>query len=232
MREYKRIAFCGASGSGKTTLATWLAEELGLPLNPVGSRSVARSLGFNNPYDVDRASRAVYDAFVSDLRDSPDHLYETELARAARVAVDEWANGEETCRTLFQEELLKRKIEWELNHLNGFVTDRTTVDNFVYAAMHNPQDLTTEYMEQAAAQLAHYDIIFFTGTAAFHNLADDPSRVGELAYHHAFELFLDGTLINWLGNDWNEKVRHVTEKSLLRRQNEVAECLHLDEDRA
>ena len=48
-----RLAFCGASGTGKTTLARWVEKEFGLPFNPVGSRSVAKSMGFDNPYDVD-----------------------------------------------------------------------------------------------------------------------------------------------------------------------------------
>lgn len=57
----KRIAFCGASGTGKTTLAAWVAETAHLvgdgcavPLNPVGSRSTARAMGLDNPYDVDK----------------------------------------------------------------------------------------------------------------------------------------------------------------------------------
>jgi predicted ATPase len=52
-----RIAFCGAAGTGKTTLVKWLAEELNLPINPVGSRSVSKSMGFDNPYDVDAAGK-------------------------------------------------------------------------------------------------------------------------------------------------------------------------------
>lgn len=52
-----RIGFCGASGTGKTTLARWLSKELALPMNPVGSRSVALAMGFNNPYDVDAAGK-------------------------------------------------------------------------------------------------------------------------------------------------------------------------------
>jgi hypothetical protein len=48
-----RIAFAGASGTGKTTLAEWVSEEFDLPMNPVGSRTVAKAMGFSNPYDVD-----------------------------------------------------------------------------------------------------------------------------------------------------------------------------------
>lgn len=50
-----RIAFCGSSGTGKSTLATALAAWLKIPLNPIGSRSVAESMGFASPYDVDLA---------------------------------------------------------------------------------------------------------------------------------------------------------------------------------
>ena len=52
-----RIALSGASGTGKTTLATFLADHLEIPFNPVGSRSVAKSMGFDNPYDVDKAGK-------------------------------------------------------------------------------------------------------------------------------------------------------------------------------
>lgn len=52
-----RISFAGASGTGKTTLASWLAQELGLPLCPVGSRSVSKAMGFSSPYDVDAAGQ-------------------------------------------------------------------------------------------------------------------------------------------------------------------------------
>lgn len=52
-----RLAFAGASGTGKTTLAQWASETFDLPFNPVGSRSVAKSMGFDNPYDVDKAGK-------------------------------------------------------------------------------------------------------------------------------------------------------------------------------
>lgn len=52
-----RIALYGAAGTGKTTLARMIQEELGVPFNPVGSRSVAKAMGFDNPYDVDKHGR-------------------------------------------------------------------------------------------------------------------------------------------------------------------------------
>jgi AAA domain len=52
-----RLAMSGASGTGKTTLASYAADLLGLPQNPVGSRSVSEAMGFASPYDVDRAGR-------------------------------------------------------------------------------------------------------------------------------------------------------------------------------
>lgn len=52
-----RLGFTGASGTGKTTLAEWASKRFGIPLNPVGSRSVAKSMGFDNPYDVDKAGK-------------------------------------------------------------------------------------------------------------------------------------------------------------------------------
>lgn len=54
-----RIAIAGASGTGKTTLSNAIAERYSLPINPVGARSVALSMGFDNPYDVDKAGKRV-----------------------------------------------------------------------------------------------------------------------------------------------------------------------------
>lgn len=56
-QPFFRIAFAGASGTGKTTLSTYLTETLKLPFNPVGSRSVAKAMGFESPYDVDKAGK-------------------------------------------------------------------------------------------------------------------------------------------------------------------------------
>lgn len=89
-----RVAFAGASGTGKSTLAEYLKGELGLPFNPVGSRSVSKEMGFATPYDVDKAGKraefqhrlaqskcdweASHEAFVTD-RTTLDNLTYTML---------------------------------------------------------------------------------------------------------------------------------------------------------
>lgn len=52
-----RIAIYGAAGTGKTVLAQMISDAAGIPFNPVGSRSVAKAMGFESPYDVDAAGR-------------------------------------------------------------------------------------------------------------------------------------------------------------------------------
>lgn len=52
-----RVAFAGASGTGKTTLALWMEANHALPFNPVGSRSVAKEMGFSSAYDADAVGR-------------------------------------------------------------------------------------------------------------------------------------------------------------------------------
>jgi hypothetical protein len=53
----KKIAFAGASGTGKTVLAQYIESELQAPFNPIGSRNVAKMMGYANPYEVDAAGK-------------------------------------------------------------------------------------------------------------------------------------------------------------------------------
>lgn len=106
----RRVAFAGVSGTGKSTLARAIAERCGLPLNPVGARSVAEAMGYASPYDVDRAGRRAefqqrllaekvawereHDAFVTD-RTPLDNLLYTALHDVA--AIDESILGAARC---------------------------------------------------------------------------------------------------------------------------------------
>ncbi len=179
-----RVAFTGPSGTGKTTLAAFVAEETGLPVNPVGARSVALSMGFTNPYDVDRANGQVYQTGL-------DRSFSPELC--AEGAMDMWKDGRRdgpTVRPLFQNSVQLGKIAWEISHQDGFVTDRTPLDDMVYALLHCPDVVDRAFIERAQKHMMQYDRIFICPVSGFHSLADDPARVQDLEYHHRYEAIL------------------------------------------
>lgn len=108
MNRVIRASFAGSSGVGKSTLATWLADELGLMVNPVGSRSIAAEMGLESPYDADRlgvrgvfqetlqarkvAWEMEYESFVTD-RTTLDELVYSELHGCATPAYEAAALG-------------------------------------------------------------------------------------------------------------------------------------------
>jgi hypothetical protein len=184
-----RIAFVGASGTGKTTVAKVLAERLGLPFNPVGSRSTAKAMGFEGPYDVDKASDIVYAAYLQDGATAEE---------AAKAAIQRGGGaGVGTVRARFQRRLQADKIAWETEH-ESFATDRTTIDDFLYAAIHAPGKLTdVEFISKCIRHYHTYDIVFVTRMAAFFRLGDDPARMNDEGYHRCFEAIAIGLARGW-----------------------------------
>ena len=148
-----RIALSGSSGTGKTTLAQWISERFKVPMNPVGSRSVAQAMGFASPYDVDAAGK----------------------------------RGE------FQRRLVTEKVAWEAAH-ESFVTDRTTMDNIAYTALHDVHAVDADLMADAVAGSCRYSIIIMCSLRTFFDPGNDPARVKERTYHELFEALVFGLL--------------------------------------
>lgn len=148
-----RIGFCGASGTGKSTLACWVSEKHGLEICPVGSRSVAASMGFAFPYDVDVAGK----------------------------------------RDEFQRRLLAEKVAWEGEH-ESFVTDRTTLDNLAYSAMHTATSIDAAHYDGAMRAFGRYQAIFYCPVEVFCDPGEDAARVKDLTYHRLFDAVLRGLI--------------------------------------
>jgi hypothetical protein len=125
-----KIAFIGCSATGKTTLTKYINEREGWPINPVGSRSIAKEMGFvdskgeGKPYDVDGADQQAYIGALAWSDDhpafarSPADPHVVIAARHAKACYrpeiwDNDGNPIATVRPLFQTRLAEAKIAWE-----------------------------------------------------------------------------------------------------------------------
>ena len=127
------VAFIGASATGKSTLARFVSETychagVPLPINPIGSRSVAKEMGFvgpdpvtgelvGRPYDVDRAcgycyARAPSDRFgFASTRETFTHAEYALMCKPQEITF--CGHVDRTVRPLFQQRLAEAKIVWE-----------------------------------------------------------------------------------------------------------------------
>ena len=217
-----RVGFIGASGTGKSTLVRFLQSKYpGVPVNPVGSRSVAKAMGFvhpegspqageGNPYAVDRASVSTYErnlAILGNLNPvdhpaafPPGTTCVEAMAIVARDAAVEamfaWENVAvrgPTCRPIFQVRLQFEKIRWEESH-DAFFTDRTPLDDLAYAILHCREVVDDAFIDRAFTAMARYDAIFYCPVATFCNLDGDASRVADRAYHRVHDALLAGLI--------------------------------------
>jgi hypothetical protein len=191
-----KIAFAGASGTGKSTLARWTAETYNLPFNPVGSRSVAKSMGFvgedgeGRPYDVDQATAWAYDA---NLHTGPKEAARTAKDAYARSKAEGRRPGAScTMRPVFQRRLADEKIAWEQAH-EDFVTDRTPLDDLVYALMHCREIVDAPFIERAIEHTRDC-IVFYCPLRTFQAVGADLARVADATYHVQFDLLLHALL--------------------------------------
>jgi len=188
-----KIAFCGASGCGKSTLARYVVETYDLELNPVGSRSVAKDMGFDNPYDVDKADQAAY----LQTLETPPSFGRTRLTIGAAALASMCAFGAlpsaPTVRPLFQRRLQDAKIAWEVEH-ESFVTDRSSFDDLAYAMMHCPDVVDSTFVARAFEASKAYDLLIYCPLSSFHDTAGDPARVADPMYHWHYDILLQGLL--------------------------------------
>ena len=193
-----RIAFAGSSGTGKTTLAAWASEKYGLPMCPVGSRSTAKRLGFDNPYDVDFADRKKYEhrtglgfsvslaaqhSMLKDARDPGSHSLRREHPLPARLNM----------RPVFQEMLAAGKVAWE-SVTESFCVDRSTIDDLTYACIHCLPVVNTAFIDRALNGLKRYDVVFYCPVGVFCSVGGDKSRMKDMAYHR----ITDAMILGWL----------------------------------
>jgi nicotinamide riboside kinase len=192
------IAFAGASGCGKTTLVNHLVALYGGVVNPNGSRSMARTMGFESPYDVDRASLKAYQrCFEEGIRPLNETATKTREQNAAQTAMDVFAAGHHdgfTVRALFQKRLRAAKIEWERSQKTGFISDRTTLDDLVYTLLHARETVSEENIKEAVDHLEVYDIIFYCPIECGQWLDGDTNRMDDVNYHLVYDATLRGLL--------------------------------------
>jgi predicted ATPase len=155
-----KIAFFGASGTGKTTLAKEVSARLGIPLNPVGSRSTAEAMGYQTPYEVHAAGRS--EEFQIQLSKSKQRWESNrESFVTDRTGADEWAYASE------HSPQLTNKVSYEK-------------DFKIWVG-------TLDYGNRLVNITSRYDLIFFTPIDVFHDVGEDPARLKDLDYHRRSE---------------------------------------------
>lgn len=165
-----RIAFCGSSGTGKTTLARAVSKKFNLPQCPIGSREVAKQMGFASPYDVDAAGQRA------------------EFQERLVLSKTEWEAANEnfvTDRTTIDNmiySMLHGAVERGGAELLAEALDISSDSP--------PRDYTLRYVRRALQGFRRYTHIFFCPMICFFNPGSDPARVSDPDYHRLFEELL------------------------------------------
>ncbi len=142
-----RIAIAGASGTGKSTLARAISEKYNLPINPVGARSVALEMGFDNPYDVDAAGKRV--EFQKRLFESKRAW---ELAHDSFVTDRTYLDNLTYCALHMAEHLEEDQMEEFMKAMSRYdLVLRLPLDTF--------QDLSDPIRKQSAGYHRMYDLV-------------------------------------------------------------------------
>jgi hypothetical protein len=93
----------------------------------------------------------------------------------------------------FQRRLLARKLEWEADH-ESFVTDRTSLDNVAYTALHSVDAVDDSMLGDAIAGTQAYTLIVMCPLSGFWCTDEDVARLKGRTYHELFEAMAFGLI--------------------------------------
>lgn len=99
-------------------------------------------------------------------------------------------------RSEFQRRLLDEKMAWEASH-EKFVTDRTTIDNLAYTAMHGVETIDKSFLDSVFESMKRYQCIVYCPVRAFCDPGGDPARVQDMTYHRLFDATIYGLLLTF-----------------------------------
>ena len=106
---------------------------------------------------------------------------------------------EKGLRAVFQRRLLEEKCGWEAEHDN-FSTDRTTLDNMLYAMLHDVSSVDEETISRVRVGLSRYTHVIYCPVASFCKVGDDPARAKSAAYQEVYDAALYGLLMRYVND--------------------------------
>lgn len=201
MTTQTRVAFTGPAGEGWYTLGM--------------DRNTPKRVAFCGASGTGKSVLAHFVAGFADLTVNPvgSRSVAADMGFASPYEADKAGR-----RAEFQARLIAEKREWEIQHLSsGFVTDRTTVDNLAYMALHDVANVTDEMLASVSAGMRLYTHVIYCPVSSFCQVGNDPVRVKEMAYHRVYDALLNGLLSKYLPSNGCSFVKLATPDLALRK---------------
>lgn len=97
-------------------------------------------------------------------------------------------------RHALQQRIVHKRLVWQQEHADGFVSDRSSFDDLAYTLTHCGEPLYAECLTPVFNQdqilQPTYTTIVFCPMSSFFSLGSDPARNPDVSYHHEFERLL------------------------------------------